>query len=123
MFPTLNNNAAARYKGPMKIELLKGAAGLLPKVDRLFREISVWTASSFCISTVEPKYLAKRKAPLVHSSLQQYSVFLFSIFLFSWWSRPQKTEHRCKLLLGFIHVEIKPFYFSTSTTLHFNNEA
>ena len=31
MFPTLKNNAAAGYQGPVKIELLKGA-GLLKNV-------------------------------------------------------------------------------------------
>ena len=32
MFPTLRNNAAAGYKGPVKLELLKGAA--LPGLER-----------------------------------------------------------------------------------------
>ena len=34
MLPTLKNNAAAGYKGELKIELLKGAGLLLSKISR-----------------------------------------------------------------------------------------
>ena len=34
IIPTLKNNAAAGYQGPVKIEILKGA-GLLPLLDRV----------------------------------------------------------------------------------------
>ena len=35
IIPTLKNNAAAGYKGPVKMELFKGA-GQLPLLDRVY---------------------------------------------------------------------------------------